>query len=762
MKDYLHRLSYILLGIVFFSCSTPSTDKQDAGEDQLVEQLLSRMSLEEKVGQMTQVTLTVVSKGPNQYVADEPHQLDEKKLRHAIVDYHVGSILNTGGHAQTLKHWHEIIDEMQRMSKEDTRLGIPILYGIDGIHGQNYTVGSTLFPQEIGQAATWNPELVENAAAITAYEIRASDIPWNFSPVLGVGRTPLWPRFYETLGEDTYLVSSLGAAIIRGYEGENPGNKVKVASCMKHYMGYSFPLSGKDRTPAWIPDIFLREYFLPPFKAAVDAGASTVMINSGEVNGVPVHASHYMLTEILRDELGFDGVVVTDWADINYLYTRHKVAASNKDAVKQAIEAGVDMSMVPYDFSFADILIELVKEGSIPESRIDLSVRRILRLKHKLGLFDHPSYPLSNYQEFGSKKHQEANLEAARESITLLKNNKNLLPLSPSTRVLITGPTANNMRSLNGGWSYTWQGDQTDHYAKDKHTIYEAIKEKIGDRVMVEGGSTFDDPISVDQAVRKAMKADVVVLCLGETSYTEKPGDIENISLPQEQINLAKELASTGKPVVLVLVEGRPRLIHSIVKGVDAVLMAYLPGNQGGQAIADILFGEVNPSGKLPFTYPKFANSLVPYDHKYTEELKIDDGLDHEGETYFSPEFEFGEGLSYTTFSYDHLLLNGKLFAPKDTLDLSVEVTNSGERAGKEVVQLYMSDLVASITPPVKRLRGFKKILLQAGEMKKVSFRLPVSALSFVDEKGKWRLEPGLFKASIGGLTSELEIASTQ
>ncbi len=753
----------LLLIFLISSCkaqNVQTTVQKPAGVDEKVALLLSKLSLEEKVGQMTQVTISVVANGENVYGADNPITLNDAKLKEAIVKYKVGSILNTGGRARTQKKWYEIQSAVQDMAKKETRLGIPILYGIDAIHGVNYTIGATLVPQQIGQAATWNVGMVEQAAAITAYETRASTIPWNFSPVLGVGRNPLWPRLYETLGEDVFLVKTLGEAMIKGYEGNDISDKTKVASCMKHYIGYSFPLSGKDRTPAWIPDRYMREYFLPSFKSAVDAGSHTLMINSGEVNGVPVHASHYLLTEVLRDELGFEGIAVTDWADIDYLYTRHKVASSKREAVKMAVNAGVDMSMVPYDYSFAELLLDLVRSGEVPISRINESVSRILRVKFKLGLFENAFYPMSDYPDFGSEKFRIASLEIAQESITLLKNSNDILPLSKNKKVLVTGQTSNSMQSLNGGWSYTWQGEETDEYAKDKLTVYEAVAEKVGaSNVSFLGGKGFSAPIDIQAAVEAAKDVDYIVLCLGETSYTEKPGDFEDINLPANQVALAKALAKTGKPMILVLIEGRPRIINEIEEAMSGVLMAYLPANEGGIAIADVLFGDVNPSGKLPITYPRFVSSLVNYDHKYTEELVITEGsLGEATTTHYNPQYDFGFGLSYTTFEYSNLQLSAESMASDGNITISVDVTNTGKRTGKEVVQLYISDLVASITPAVKRLRGFEKIELNEGEKKSVSFKISANDLALVGIDNKWVVEAGEFEVKIGELAKKFSI----
>lgn len=735
-----------LLSLTLFTMSgcnnkqkTGST-KSSAALDAKVSKLLSEMSIEEKVGQMTQVALDVVSVTENGAVA-EPHRIDTAKLRKAIVDYHVGSILNVAGHCYTREHWHEIITAIQDIAMK-TGHKIPVLYGIDAIHGNNYCEKSILFPQEIAMAATWNPALTEQAASVTAYETRAADIPWNFSPVLDIGRKASWSRLWETFGEDVYLARQMTHAMIKGYEGDDISDKYKVASCMKHYMGYGFPLSGKDRTQAWIPDNSLREYFLPTFAEAVADGAHTIMINSGEINGVPVHASHYILTEILRDELHFEGLAVSDWEDIIRLYTKHHVAATPKEAVKIAVMAGVDMSMVPMDYSFYTLLLELVKEGQVPESRIDEAVRRILKLKFELGLFDHPYYPASDYPDFGSEKHRLVSLDAARECITLLKNDNHVLPLPKTSRVLVTGFAANTMACLDGGWSHTWQGDQADKYASDKYTVLKAVKAAIGEQnVLWAEGTTFDSLTDINKALQLARSVDYIVLCLGEMAYCEQPGSIGDMYLPDAQAELANKLAATGKPVILVLTEGRPRIINKFADNMDAIVMAYLPGNEGGPAIADVLFGDVNPSGKLPITYPKSPNAFINYDHKYTDDVP---------EVISVPQFPFGFGLSYTTFSYSNLSLSAKEIAMNDSLTISVDVANTGSRKGKEVVQLYISDLYASITPPVKRLRGFSKVELEPGKSTTVKFVIRPEDLAFVDVNSKWVTEPGDFKVKIG------------
>jgi len=749
----------ILLVIAAFTvcifCASAQV-KPKTNIDQKVNSLLAKMTLEEKVGQMTNLVVDVISKTDASGKIIEPHEIDEQKLEERILKYHIGSFQNVAGHAYDRKHWYEIISAMQRVAMRD-RLKIPALYGIDAIHGVTYTLGSTLFPQEIGMAATFNPELIQKAGGISAYETRASYIPWNFSPVLDVAKNQAWPRVYETFGEDPYLVKTMGAAIIEGYQGNNVGDKYHVTSTMKHFLGYGDPLSGKDRTPAWIPDRYMREYFLPPFIEAIKTGSRTLMVNSSEINGVPVHASKYLLTDVLRKELKFDGIVISDWMDVSYLHTRHHVAASEKDAVALAVNAGLDMCIVPYDYNFYNYLIQLVHEGSVPMSRINESVGRILHVKYELGLFDRPVGNPEDYPDFGSDKFKAVNRQAADESITLLKNTNNILPIKKSMRVLVTGPTANTMRSLDGGWSYTWQGEQDDRYAAEKNTILKAIQQKIGKQnVVYEPGAAFDSLHNINAAIEAAKQTDAIVLCLGEPSYTENFGNIDDLDLPAAQTELAQQLVKTGKPVILVLAEGRPRVVTLANNAATATLMAYLPGNEGGDAVADILFGDVNPSGKLPFTYPRFPNALVNY---YRKTIENGNGDDSHG---YNPLYEFGFGLSYTTFQYHNLRADKRDLKDSGTLTINVDVTNTGNRDGKETVLLFTSEFYASIAPDTKRLRAFNKIDLKAGETKTVTFKISAKDIAYVNDDGKTRAEPGEFKIEIANQTLNFNYATTQ
>lgn len=716
-----------------------------AAQSAQVEKLLGRMTLKEKVGQMTQLEIGMVADGKDQELT-----INLEKLKKAVNDYGVGSILNVKDEALPLERWHQIIRQIQAAAGS-TRLKIPVLYGIDSIHGANYVKSATLFPQPLGMAATWNPELMLQGSDITAAETRAAGIPWNFSPVLDIGRQPLWPRLYETFGEDPYLATVMGVATIRGYEGDDVSSPQKVAACMKHYVGYSFPTSGHDRTPALIPDITMREYFLPTFAAAVKAGAHTVMVNSGEVNGVPGHINPYLLKDVLRTELGFKGVAVSDWEDIKKLVNTHAIAADEKEATRRAVLAGIDMSMVPSDYSFSDLLLALVNEGKVPMARIDEAVRRILRLKMELGLFDRPLGGIQPASK--TTAGAETAIAAARESIILLRNEKDTLPLAKTSRVLVTGPTADTLISLNNGWTYTWQGDRPAMYPA-LPTILAAIR-KLNANVQYVPGTTIDKEVDVAAAVQAAANADVIVVCLGEASYAETPGNINDLTLPEAQLKLVRELAASKKPIVLIMAEGRPRIISNIAPLASGIVVALNPGNYGGQAIAEILFGNVNPSGKLPITYPSSPNNLLNYDHKAFEGAGTGFGL-----TAFRSQFPFGSGMSYTSFRYSDLQVDsGKMMIGRP-LNVSVRVTNSGQRAGKEVVQLYVTDKVASVTPPGKRLKRFAKVLLQPGESRELRFQLEPADFAFVGTNGKKVIEPGEFVITVADLTTTIMMSA--
>ena len=710
--------------------------------------LIKKMSIEEKAGQMTQIDLGVIAEG-GICALKNPQTIDLKKIQEAISKYHIGSILNVGCGSGTisLENWHKILNTIYLENARLSKNNIPILYGIDAIHGANYTIGATLFPQQIAQAATWNPALVKKGYEITAYEVRATGIPWNFSPVLDLGRQPLWSRFFETFGEDVYLAKTMTKVAIEGYQGNDVSNPYKVASCMKHFLGYSMPLSGKDRTPAWISDRELREYFLPTFQTAISSGAKTVMINSGDINGTPVHANYDILTKLLRNELGFKGVAVTDWEDIYKLVNVHRIAKTKKEAVKMAIMAGIDMSMTPNDFEFTTLLVELVKEGSIPESRLDLSVKRILQLKKDLALFSQTEFEQSKYPLFGSEEHAKVSYDVAKESMTLLKNTNNILPLKSNDKIFVCGPAANSLNLLNGAWTHTWQGVDASYNTKNKFTILDALQNQNGLNVSYELGVSIDSIQNIEACLREAKKADKIIICVGETPSTEIVGNINDLTLSSPQIELINQLATLEKPIILVCNFNRPRILNVIESKVDAILYSYLPGDEGGKAIKDVLVGIENPSGKLPFTYPRFVNSFVHYDHKATEDLDVDFSMNA-----YKPQFDFGFGMSYTTFEYSNLIVSDTNFFDKQKITVSVTVKNTGKVKGKEVVQLYYNDLVASITPSVKKLTKFSKIELKPNETKKVEFEIKKSDFSFINKDLKRVTEPGEIELIINNL----------
>ncbi len=763
MKKYIHSLFILLLVI-------SSNESLGNEKEKFVNDLISKMTLEEKVGQMTQINLTVIAKGPNRFSSSFPMEIDDSRANKALVDFKVGSVLNTiNNTAQKPSVWFKNISKIQKIAMNNNRLGIPVIYGIDAIHGTTYTDGATMFPQQITTAASWNPENAYNMAQVCAYETRASSIPWNFSPVLDLGLDPRFPRQFETFGEDPLLVERFGVEMIKGYQGfdNNVSNKHKVAACMKHFVGYHATISGKDRTPAYIPDNVLSEYHIESFKKAIEAGAKTVMINSGLINGIPVHADYNLLINTLRNKLGFQGVILTDWEDIRKLHDRDKVAKTQKEAVKIAINAGIDMSMVPYEYEqFFNDLVELVEDGEVSMDRIDDAVKRILELKFELDLFQNPVTNYEDYQDFGSKKHHQLAYKAASESITLLKNNNNILPIKGKPRILVAGPNGNNMRTLNGAWSYSWQGELTDKFAGDFNTIFEALANKYGkDNVKYVSGVSYKENGSyydmveddINKAVSEANKSDYIVLCLGENTYTEKPGDLNDLNLHKLQIKLAKKLAETGKPIILILNIGRPRLITDIEPFMSAIVNIYLPGNFGGDALSDVLSGKVNPSGKLPYTYPAYPNSLIPYYFKPSEVQNNSQGAyNYVGEV--NNLYDFGFGLSYSEFTYSNLETNNEQFNLDDSIKISVNVKNSGKIDGSETVQLYSSDLYASLTPDVKRLRDFDKIELKAGEMKTITFELPVSELAFANSDNQFVVESGKFKLSIDNLSKEITV----
>ena len=709
---------------LFFVLLEPTVAAKETKQtiDSQIHHLLSQMTLAEKVGQMTQIDFSVIAAEPAQ---ENEHAIDPAKLEDAILKHHVGSILNTpstpANIAQPIEKWRKIT-AIIRDTANKSRLKIPVIYGIDAIHGATYTQNSTLFPQAISMAATFNTDLAEQAAAVTAREVKASGLDWNFSPVLDIGRQPLWPRLWETYGEDVHLVTEMGKAFIHGHQGQDFSDDSKAATCLKHFVGYSFPINGKDRTPAWIGERMLREYFLPSFAAGIKAGAPSIMINSSEVDGIPGHANYQYLTTILRKELGFKGFTVSDWEDIIRLYARDKVAASAKEAVKIAVMAGVDMSMVPFNYSFPELLQELVESGEVPMARIDEAVGRILRVKLQAGLFK-PKLELAIADNFATEAAQALNSQAAAEAIILAKNQNHILPLSKQTNILVTGPTANLLSVMNGGWTITWQGDKEELYPTHKLTLLQAIQQKVTGKVTFVGGKAFSDEINIETAVGEAQKNDVVILALGEKPYTETMGNLESLTLDANQIKLAHDVIATGKPVILVYFGGRPRIITDFAESAAAVVLGFLPGMEGGKATADILFGDVNPSGKLPITYPRNTNDIVLYDHKPIEVFESNQ---------YHPLYPFAHGLSYSQFATSGLTLAKTTLKSGENLQLSVDVKNTSNITGKETVLVYLQDLVASVTRPNKQLKAFKKVELTPGQQQTLHFTLTPEDFSFI------------------------------
>ena len=756
------HLVLCLVTVLFVSCCTNETAPaipQDKEIEEKIEKIMKDMTLEEKVGQMTQLNATAVANGTE--ITPE----GEKMMR----TYKVGSVLNTPGDiAQTPEAYDKFISELNRIAMEET--GIPCLYGLDHIHGTSYIAGGTLFPQEINIGATFNREHAYNVGKVTAYESRAADVPWSFSPTMDLGRNPEWPRMWESFGEDTYVNAELAVAMTDGMQGDDPNHidACHIAACLKHYLGYGVPVTGQDRTPSSITASEMREKYFEPFKECIQAGALSLMVNSSSNNGIPFHCNHELLTEWLKDELEWDGMIVTDWADVNNLYTREKVASSQKEAVKLAINAGIDMSMVPYDCQFSIDLKELVEEGEVPMSRIDDAVRRILRLKFRLGLFDTPDTSLESYPEFGGSRHAELAYAAAVESIVLAKN-EGVLPLKKEARILVTGPNSNSMRTLNGGWSYTWQGHGASRpeFTERFNTIYEALDAEFG-KVQYMPGVEYDlnstlwsyDSADIAPAVAAARNADVIVACVGENSYCETPGNLVDMHLSQNQKDLVKALAATGKPLVLVLNEGRPRIVDELVPLADAVIVAMLPGNYGGDALAALVSGKENFSGKLPFTYPKYSNKHGVYDYKVSEQQETMLGS-YGYNADMVVQWPFGHGLSYTTFEYSDMSVDKTEFKSDDVIKVTVDVKNTGKVAGKESVLLFSSDHYASCVPDNKRLRDFTKVSLAPGETVTVSFELPAKDLAFVNSVGRWTLEEGDFTLSIGGQNADVRCLET-
>ena len=764
MKKLLVSIS--MLALAYTASANVPVIKSDAKIEAQVEQTLQKLTLEEKVGQMMELVTDLFGANDKNGV----FYIDEKKTDSILSRYKIGSILNAPNTcAPTAKQWEKYLQQIQKISMK--RIGIPCVFGLDQNHGSTYTQGGTLFPQNINVAATFNREVARKSAEATAYETRAVSVPWTYSPTVDLGRDARWPRIWENFGEDCYLSAEMGKAMVLGFQGEDPNHidQHHIATSMKHFMGYGVPWTGKDRTPAYISPADLREKHFAPFLAGIQAGALTVMVNSASVNGMPMHANKDILTGWLKEETGWDGVLITDWADINNLYTREMVAKDKKDALRIAINAGIDMVMEPYNADACGYLIELVKEGKVPMSRIDDACRRVLRMKYRLGLFENPTQKLKNYPKFGGEEFAKIALDGATESMVLLKNEAGILPLQQGKKILLTGPNANQMRCLDGGWSYTWQGHRTDEFAGKYNTIYEAFCNEYGkENVILNQGVTYNEKgkyweenePDIEAAVAAAKDADVIVACIGENSYTETPGNLTDLWLSENQRNLVKALAKTGKPIILVLNEGRPRLIADIEPLAQGVIDIFLPGNYGGDALAQLVAGKQNFSGKMPYTYPKEINSLANYDFKKSEEVGTMEGA-YDYNAKITQQWGFGQGLSYTTYEYSNLKVSQSNFRHGDVIKVSVDVKNTGKVAGKESVLLFSSDLIASMVPDGRRLRAFDKVELQPGETKTVTFSLKAADLAFVGYDGKWILEEGDFKLMVANQTAALHCDDT-
>lgn len=764
MKKIL--LSISMLALAYAASANVPVIKSDPKIEAQVEQTLKKLTLEEKIGQMMELVTDLFGANDKNGV----FYIDEHKTDSILSRYKIGSILNAPNTcAPTAKQWEKYIAQIQKISMK--RIGIPCVFGLDQNHGSTYTQGGTLFPQNINVAATFNREIARRSAEATAYETRAVSVPWTYSPTVDLGRDARWPRIWENFGEDCYLSSEMGKAMVYGFQGEDPNNidQYHIATSMKHFMGYGVPWTGKDRTPAYISPADLREKHFAPFLAGLQAGALTVMVNSASVNGMPMHANKDILTGWLKEETGWDGVLITDWADINNLYTREMVAKDKKDALRIAINAGIDMIMEPYSCDACGYLIELVKEGKIPMSRIDDACRRVLRMKYRLDLFKNPTQKLKNYPKFGGEEFAKLALDGATESMVLLKNKGNILPLQHGKKILLTGPNANQMRCLDGGWSYTWQGHRADEFAGKYNTIYEAFCNEYGkENVILNQGVTYNEKgkyweenePQILGAVAAAKDADVIVACIGENSYTETPGNLTDLWLSENQRNLVKALAQTGKPVILVLNEGRPRLIADIEPLAQGIIDILIPGNMGGDALVNLVSGKSNFSGKMPYTYPKEINSLANYDFKKSEEVGTMEGA-YDYNAKITQQWGFGYGLSYTSYQYSNLKVSQSDFRHGDIIKVSVDVKNTGKVAGKESVLLFSSDLIASMVPDGRRLRAFDKVELQPGETKTMTFELKADDLAFVGWDGKWRLEEGDFKLMIADQSADIHCTDT-
>ncbi|MFB9271248.1 MULTISPECIES: glycoside hydrolase family 3 N-terminal domain-containing protein [Flavobacteriaceae] len=749
-----------LIIIIFMSCaknekpidlSLKISSLQTEETEAKIEELVTKMTLKEKAGQMLNIGLPSVLKGEYWDVRDSVN-FDAQKFKKFIIDYAVGSIHNTPQYPATKEEWFKIVKEIQDSAMQKTRLGIPVLYGIDNIHGANYVNGSVMFPHQIAVAATWNTELSRIGAEITSYESRAASLPWNFNPNADVATNPLWGRIGESFGEDPYLISEMTNAYIKGSQEKGLENSASSAVCMKHFVGYGAGKNGKDRANAIIPENSLRQYFLPPFEKALENGAMGVMISSNAVNGVPCHLNTYYITDILKGEMGFKGVVISDFSDVEFLVAAHQSAKDMREATKLAVNAGIDLLMNPYDADVVDLIVELVEAGEISKERIDDAVTRVLRLKFYLNLFETPYNNPNEYPDFGSEKHIAANYKTASEAITLLKNENAILPLSSNKKVLVTGYSANSINMLNGAWSRSFLGRDTTYNDPSKLTILDAIKKQVGTKnVDFVEGTDYLENINSDLAVSKAKKADYIVVCVGEIPASEKPSDINELELPKVQQELVKKLAKTGKPIILVMVQGRPRIVREIEPLANGILMAYLPGQEGGRAISDVIFGTINPSGKLPYTYPKFTGNILPYYYKKADIRDIDWGYNG-----FYPQFEFGFGLSYTSFEYSNLKISKDTLTTSDKFKVAITIKNSGKREGKEIVQVFIKDLVATVSPDSKKLVRFDKVNLKADEIKTLEFDLTTKDLESIGINNKWIIEEGEFEILVGGKPQEL------
>ncbi len=754
MYKYL-SLKLIIAVLIFFSACSENieTNNLNPETESRIDAILQKMTLEEKAGQMTQIGIPAICEQDVYWDAPDTLIIDTSKLRKALTEDHIGAFVGKGFYPPSKEEYFNLISQIQDFAINETRLKIPIIYGTDAVHGANYTAGSTIFPHQIAMAASWNPILTEKMGEITAYELRASNTAWNFAPVIDINWQAQWGRVCETFGEDPYLTTIMGNAFVKGSQGNNIADSEKTAVCLKHLIGYGSPLYGKDRKNAMIPERYLRQYYILPFEEAINKGARTVMISSGLVNSIPCHVNKFLITDLLKEELGYTGLTISDWGDMQFLNEFHKTAENHKEAVRQMVNAGLDMCMVPYDASFAHYVIELVNEGKIPMSRVDDAVRRILRVKFELGLFETPNTNYEDYPKFGSEEFAQESYKAASETITLLKND-NVLPLEKGKKILITGVAANSLNYLNGPWTRSWSGQDILYNDNEKLTIFEAIQELNGkENTVFFQGTEYDKDLNTDQVIEAVKGVDYVVVCLGEIPVTERPSDIDELYMPEAQRNLVKALKQTGKPIILVLLESRTRIIKDIVPLVKSIILAYYPGHEGGKAIADIIFGDINPSGKLPYSYQKNAATPMPYIHTVTDRAD-----NFGGYTDYNPQWPFGFGLSYTTFSYDTITVSKPILSKDDILKVEIKLTNIGELAGKEVVQLYLRDEFASIDPDFEKLVRFQKIELQAGESKIVEFLLTKKDLAFVSADNEWIVEEGSFTLTTGNRDDILKI----